>query len=52
MGNTHGTSDVYIALRGGSWSYTRRSARVSNRFSYVLDSFDNGLGFRVVVAPI
>ena len=41
-----------IALRGGSWFSSRWFARVSDRDFYDPVSFNDLLGFRVVVAPI
>ncbi len=39
-------------LRGGSWGYDLRGARVSVRDNYHPDGFGNLVGFRVVVAPV
>jgi formylglycine-generating enzyme required for sulfatase activity len=39
-------------LRGGSWGYTRRFARVSSRNRYGAAAVNFLVGFRVVVAPV
>jgi formylglycine-generating enzyme required for sulfatase activity/energy-coupling factor transporter ATP-binding protein EcfA2 len=41
-----------IALRGGSWDYSQRVARVSSRGDLFPDYFSGDAGFRVVVAPV
>jgi formylglycine-generating enzyme required for sulfatase activity len=42
----------FRALRGGSWSYSPRSARVSYRYFTHPGYFRGSVGFRVVVAPV
>ena len=41
----------YRALRGGSWSYNQRYARVSERYGGDPVSSYNDCGFRVVASP-
>jgi formylglycine-generating enzyme required for sulfatase activity len=42
----------FRALRGGSWSSSRRYARVSSRRDGRPDVFGTDVGFRVLVAPV
>ncbi len=51
MANSYEPGGDAIALRGGSWGNSRRSARVSFRLSTQPDFFGD-VGFRVVVAPV
>jgi formylglycine-generating enzyme required for sulfatase activity len=46
------TAEGARALRGGSWGYDQRDARVSYRGSGGPDYFDDVVGLRVVVAPV
>ncbi len=41
-----------MALRGGSWSGSQRSARVSYRYDFHPVNFYSNIGFRVVLAPV
>jgi formylglycine-generating enzyme required for sulfatase activity len=52
MANPYEPDGDTIALRGGSWYYSRRDARVSARNYYLPDGFSSSIGFRVVVAPV
>jgi formylglycine-generating enzyme required for sulfatase activity len=52
MNNLHTSGEDRMALRGGSWYYYQRTARVSNRFYDDPGYCSANIGFRVVVAPI
>lgn len=38
-------------IRGGSWNLNAWEARCSRRFSYPVDFYGPGLGFRLVIIP-
>jgi formylglycine-generating enzyme required for sulfatase activity/predicted Ser/Thr protein kinase len=44
-------NNKYRLLRGGAWGNNPRYCRSANRFKSARDDRDNGVGFRVVVAP-
>jgi formylglycine-generating enzyme required for sulfatase activity len=52
MANPYKAGGDSIALRGGSWNYSQRDARVSFRGVNPPDYFYGYVGFRVVVAPV
>jgi formylglycine-generating enzyme required for sulfatase activity len=52
MANPYSSGGDAIALRGGSWYFGRRLARVSSRYNGPPDYFNYNVGFRVVVAPV
>lgn len=44
-------SGTYKVLRGGSWGYRYKDARVSNRFRGTLQERSSSRGFRIVMIP-
>jgi formylglycine-generating enzyme required for sulfatase activity len=48
--NLKAGNDVRRVLRGGSWYSAQRDARCASRGRYFPVSFDNNVGFRVVVS--
>jgi formylglycine-generating enzyme required for sulfatase activity len=52
MGNLYESGDNNMALRGGCWVNDRHLTRVSYRNRARPADFSNGIGLRVVVAPV
>jgi formylglycine-generating enzyme required for sulfatase activity/energy-coupling factor transporter ATP-binding protein EcfA2 len=50
--NLHSNKEPYPVIRGGSWHFNQRFARCAFRLRFNPDSFNNIIGFRLILSPI